>query len=300
MRPPGDDLASAGSAPIRFVISVVLAWLVLSGPSAAQEDFTTEQTRLLTGAEATLSEKSTDADALIWKGRRLGYLGRYEEAIAVYAAGEALHPTDARFARHIGHRLISLQRFAEAETALTRAAALTAALPDETEPDGLPNAAGVPTSTLKGNIWYHLGLAHYLQGEFDAAARAFEGAAALSANPDAASAAIYWLYLSLKRAGDDAAAAKALARVDASWALIENGVYHDLALCFRGEKDCDAILARAREAEGVDYATSAYGVAMQRLISGDRKGARALLKEIIARDGSAAFGRLAAEAEFAR
>jgi hypothetical protein len=39
---------------------------------------------------------------------------------------------------------------------------------------------------------------------------------------------------------------------------------------------------------------------MQRLISGDRKGARALLKEIVARDDSTAFGRLAAEATLAR
>lgn len=239
-------------------------------------------------------------DALIWKGRRLGYLGRYEEAIAVYAAGEALHPKDARFARNIGHRLISLRRFEEAEAALARAAMLVAALPDAVEPDGLPNAAGVPTSTLKGNIFYHLGLAHYLQGDFDKAALSCEGAAALADNPDAAAAALYWLYLSLKRAGQDAAASAALARVDAKWTLIENGVYHELALCFRGERDCDAILARARAAEGIDYATPAYGVAMQRRLKGDRKGARALLKEIALRDASAAFGRLAAEADLKR
>ena len=285
---------------MRLLIGLAVASFAFTSPAAAQEDFTTEQTRLLAEAEATLTENPTDADALIWKGRRLGYLGRYDEAITVYAAGEALHPTDARFARHIGHRLISLRRFAEAEAALTRAAALAASAPDAVEPDGLPNAAGVPTSTLKGNIWYHLGLAHYLQGEFDAAARSYAGAAALAHNPDAAAAALYWLYLSLRQAGDESGAKSALAAVDANWTLIENGVYHELALCFRGDVDCEAILARARVAEGIDYATPAYGVAMQRLISGDRKAARALLKEIVARDNSAAFGRLAAEAELAR
>jgi tetratricopeptide (TPR) repeat protein len=274
--------------------------ITLPALAADPDPFTTEQTRLLAEAEAALAENPTDADALIWKGRRLGYLGRYEEAIAVYEAGEKLHPADARFARHIGHRLISLRRFAEAEAALTRAAAIAAASPDAVEPDGLPNAAGVPTSTLKGNIWYHLGLAHYLQGEFADAARGYAGAAALSANPDAAAAALYWLYLSLMQAGDSDAANAALAAVDVGWTLIENGVYHDLALCFRGEADCNAILARARAADGIDYATPAYGVAMQRLLSGDRKSARALLKEIVTRDDSAAFGRLAAEATLAR
>jgi cytochrome c-type biogenesis protein CcmH/NrfG len=110
---------------LRIFSAAILTASVCS-PAAAQEDFTAQQTRLLTAAEATLAENPSDADALIWKGRRLGYLGRYEEAIAVYAAGEALHPTDARFARHIGHRLISLRRFADAEGALARDASAAA------------------------------------------------------------------------------------------------------------------------------------------------------------------------------
>ena len=37
------------------------------------------------------------------------------------------------------------------------------------EPDGQPNARNIPTSTLNSNIYYHLGLAQYLKGEFEAA-----------------------------------------------------------------------------------------------------------------------------------
>lgn len=285
---------------VATAIAIAFVSATVPAPAAEPDDFSTEQSRLLAEAEAALAANPGDADALIWKGRRLGYLGRHVEAIAVYEAGEARHPRDARFARHLGHRLISLRRFADAEAAFLRASALTAALPDEVEPDGLPNAAGVPVSTLKGNIWYHLGFAHYLQGEFDEGARAFAGAAALSHNPDAAAAARYWLYLSLRRAGDEAAAHDALAGVEATWTLIENGVYHQLGLCFRGEADCEAILARARAAEGVDYATPAYGVAMHRLLKGDRKGARALFSEIVEREPGTPFGRLAAEAELRR
>ena len=277
-----------------------LAALLFTTPALAQSDFIAEQTRLLGEAEATLTADPTNADALIWKGRRLGYLGRYEDAIATYQAGEALHPKDGRFARHIGHRLISLRRFDEAEVAFERAVRLTAAEPDTVEPDGLPNDAGVPTSTLKGNIWYHLGLARYLQGDFAGAARAYEGAAALAHNPDAAAAARYWLYLSLVRAGDQPSADKALAAVNADWSLIENGVYHELSLCLRGDADCEAILKKARSADGVEYATPAYGVAMARLLTGDVDCATALLQEIADSDSGASFGRLAAEADLAR
>ena len=280
---------------------VLICLLVLAAaPVFAQSDFAAEQTRLLQEAETRLAADPADADAAIWKGRRLGYLGRYEEAIATYEAAERLHPADARFARHIGHRLISLRRFDDAEAALARAVRLTAALPDVIEPDGLPNAAGVPTSTLKGNIWYHLGLARYLKGDFAGAARAYEGAAALAHNPDAAAAALYWLHLSLARAGDRDGARAALAAVGADWSLIENEAYYALALCLRGDADCEAILARARAEDGIDYATPASGVAMARRLAGDEDGARALLSEIIEREDGAAFGRLAAEADLRR
>lgn len=268
--------------------------------ASAQSDFAAEQIKLLEEAQLNLANDPENAEALIWVGRRLGYLGRYEEAITTYQRGESLHPQDARFARHIGHRLISMKQFEAAESAFERAVRLSAAEPDRIEPDGLPNAAGIPTSTLKGNIWYHLGLARYLQGDFASAAIAYEGASALAHNPDAAAAARYWLYLSLKRSRQDAAATEALAGVDAEWTLIENGVYHELSLCLRGDYDCDTILRQARNSEGVVYATPAYGIAMARMIAGDSAGAKSLLEEIAAKDTGASFGRLAAEADLKR
>lgn len=288
---------------MKYVVLIMggLAASVFLLPYAgAQSDFATQQERLLEEAKAQLTKEPANADAVIWVGRRLGYLGRYAEAIATYQRGETLHPNDARFARHIGHRLISLKRYKEAEAAFQRAVRITAAQPDTVEPDGLPNDAGIPTSTLKGNIWYHLGLARYLQGDFAGAAIAYEGASALAHNPDAAAAARYWLYLSLKRSGQDEKAAETLLGVDASWKLIENGVYHALSLCLRGDENCEGILDQARGSEGVLYATPAYGVAMARLLDGDASGAKVLLMEIAAKDTGASFGRLAAEADLTR
>lgn len=282
------------------VVAVVVLSVVLVGQAVIASDFESEQTRLLNEAEAALAANPADPMARIWVGRRLGYLGRYEDAIAVFETGEAEHPADARFARHIGHRLISLKKYPEAEAAFERAAKLTAAMPDQVEPDGLPNEAGIPTSTLKGNIWYHLGLARYLQGNFSGAAMAYEGAAALAHNPDAAAAALYWLYLSQMHAGDTGSAEKTLGMVEANWVLIENGVYHELALCLRGDFDCDAILSSAQSSEGIEYATPAYGIAMARLLAGDKDGAKALLQDIADSDTGASFGRLAAQADLAR
>ena len=74
-----------------------------------------------------------------------------------------------------------------------------AELPDEIEPDGAPNPAGIPTSTLHTNVWYHLGLAHYLQGEFEEALKAYKKCLEASTNNDMDVATLDWYYMTLKR-----------------------------------------------------------------------------------------------------
>jgi tetratricopeptide (TPR) repeat protein len=128
-----------------------------------------------------------DAERIIWLGRRLGYLGRHREAVDAFTRGIALHPDDARLLRHRGHRYITLRDFARAEADLERAAELVRGRPDEVEPDGAPNRVGIPTSTLQSNVWYHLGLARYLQGDFAGALDAYREAMRVSTNPTCSS-----------------------------------------------------------------------------------------------------------------
>src|SRR5687768_13528444 len=47
-------------------------------------------------------------DAIIWVGRRLAYLGRFNEAIGVFTRGLAHHPQSYKLLRHRGHRHITL------------------------------------------------------------------------------------------------------------------------------------------------------------------------------------------------
>ena len=276
------------------------AVLWFAGAAWAQQpanDATARQEALLAEARAALAANPDDAEAMIWAGRRLGYLGRYDEAIAQFRAGWAQFPENARFPRHLGHRLITTRRFDEAAEALQQAADLMAARPDEIEPDGMPNASGVPTSTLKGNIFYHLALAHYLQEDFAAAATAWGEASAVAANVDSAAASRYWLYLSRMRAGDKDGAQSALAPVGADWTPIENGDYHRLALCFKGEADCAALETEAMASEGVAAGTLLYGLGVKALIDGDRKKAKAIFARITQNAAPTSFGYIATEAE---
>jgi tetratricopeptide (TPR) repeat protein len=258
----------------------------------------------LADAQAAFREDPLDEQNIIWFGRRLAYVGRYRQAIAVYSDGLILHPNSFKLLRHRGHRYITTRRLDLAIDDLTRATALIEDVPDEIEPDGRPNARNIPTSTSHTNISYHLGLAHYVKGEFAPALDAYRRCLTFADNDDMTCAAIYWLYLTLRRLGSDDEAAMVLEPVHADMDIIENFAYHRLLLLYKGELTLQQVLqgagAPSPVGAAVDDATLAYGVGAWHLLNGDLDQAYAKFHEIIEGGAWPAFGHIAAEAELAR
>jgi len=239
------------------------------------------------------------ADAILWYGRRLAYLGEYRTAVDLFGEGIRKHPRDARFYRHRGHRLITLRRLGQATSDLERAARLVRGRPDEVEPDGQPNAADVPLTTLQGNIYYHLGVAYYLRGDFARAAPAFRNALNLARNDDARVAASDWLYSSLRRQGRTTEAEAVLAPIAPGMKLIENEAYYRRLLLYKGMLPPDSLLD-ANGRSGVDAVTLAYGVGNWHLINGRRQEAEQIFLRITQGENWAPFGYIAAEADLRR
>ena len=183
-----------------------------------------------------------------------------------------------------------------------RAAELTDGQPDQVEPDGLPNAMGIPTSTLQFNVWYHLGLAHYLKGEFQAAADAYARCADVSEHDDSKVATAYWRYMTLHRLGRTAEAEAVLQSVSEDMDLIEATGYLDLLLLFRGERTEEDILGPAGDEATLGSTTAGYGVGFWHFSNGREAEARAVFERTLTGRTSqwAAFGFIAAEAELAR
>jgi poly(3-hydroxybutyrate) depolymerase len=248
-------------------------------------------------AKKTWEASPTDADAIIWYGRRAAYLGRYRDSIRIYSDGIELHPEDARLYRHRGHRFISTRQLDKAIADLDYAAALIEDTDDEVEPDGLPNALGIPVSTLHSNIWYHLGLAYYLAGDYERAEQAYAQRAASAANNDTLVSTAHWRYMTLRRLGREEEAAATLEPITADMEIIENQAYHRLCLFYKGELG-EADLQQ--EGAAPANAAVAYGVANWHLAEGDTERGTEMFEEIIARYGWAAFGHIAAEADLAR
>jgi tetratricopeptide (TPR) repeat protein len=280
-----------------FPVLAVVAGLACASASAQPESEAQMEARLADAVAAWDADRD-DAEALIWVGRRTAYLGRYREAIAIYTDGIARHPDDARLYRHRGHRYLTVREIDRAIADLETAEKLMAGRPDEIEPDGLPNARNIPTGTLHSNVWYHLALARYLKGDFDGAALAWTRARDAVANADNLVAASHWLYLSLRRAGKAADAARVLVPITAGLDVIENGEYHQLLLMYKGERTAQSLLATADEGSG--GSATRYGVGAWHFVEGRTNEAIELWQSILGGPDWPSFGHLAAEAEAAR
>jgi tetratricopeptide (TPR) repeat protein len=252
----------------------------------------------LDSARQAYERNPDDAEALLWYGRRTAALGHYREAVGLFSEGIERHPRDARFYRFRGHRWITLRRFDRAVADLTRAARLTHGVPDQPEPDLAPTAGG-PSGTLQGSIWYHLGIAHYLRGEFGRAAIAFRAALGLARGDDARVAASDWLYMSLRRGGRTADAAAVLTALGQPAAVGESAAYYRRIRLYRGELPPDSLLD-ANGRNGIDLATQGYGVGNWYLYNGHPAEAEAVFWRVLGAENWAPFGYIAAEADLRR
>lgn len=250
-------------------------------------------------AVAELRENPDSLDHHIWVGRRLAYLWRYRDAVEVYSRALEQFGPDAKLLRHRGHRYITLRQFDLAIADLSKAAELTEGTPDEVEPDGQPNAAGVTTSTLHTNIWYHLGLAQFLVGDYERSLESYERCLKLADNDDMRVATLDWIYTILARLNRIEEAQQRISHISADIKLVENHVYLRRLLFYQGELDESELLAE-KDAKPLDLATFGFGIGNWHLAKGNQDRAEELFQQTVAGTYWSAFGYIAAEADLAR
>lgn len=268
---------------------------------ALSEAARAEYSKKLDEAKAVFAVKPADADSVIWLGRRAAYPGDYKAAIRIFSDGVTKFPDDARMYRHRGHRYITLRCFDDAIKDFEKAASLIKGKPDEIEPDGMQNAKNIPTSTLQSNIWYHLGLAYYLKGDFKKALAAYKECDKVSKNNDMRVAAAYWHYMTLRRLGKEKEAKKVLEPFAGEIEVIENTDYLKLIKLNRGETKAEDLLSTIRgDADTLGSASLGYGIGNYFLYNGDKEKAMTIFKKIVAGNQWASFGYIAAEAELKR
>lgn len=285
--------------PTRTTRSLLcLAILSLSLPLAAQDQGAFETTSLLgrklyaqTSNDAIAADKSrlsagtpTPADYLALShalaGRR-----QYQEAIRIDTEALTAFPNDADLLLERGHRELGLRQF-------------TAARKD------LQHAVQVNPSSLDSQ--YHLGLAYYFQRQFAEAANHLREARDLAKSDDSLIDCTAWLYVSLRRAGEEKEAETALARITPEVHNTEPHLlfYLNLLRFYQGRMT-EAQVPPAQPAPGdteaeLSFNTINYGAGNWHLYHGQKPLAETFFHKAVTGEAWNSWGFIGSEVELSR
>jgi tetratricopeptide (TPR) repeat protein len=246
-------------------------------PSGAKFYAQADEKNVVSEAEKKLAEDPKNMELLLALGRAQASVWRYRDAIATYTRGLAIDPKHAMLYRHRGHRYITLRMFDKAVKDLEMAAKL---------------------NDRDFDIWYHLGLAHYLRGDFKNAAKAYERCRAVAEKDDSLIAVSDWLYMTYRRQEKDYEAAQVLERITMNLKVEENKSYYDRLLMYKGIKRESEIVND--KMTDLEIATIGYGIGNWHFWNGDKAKARAMFQKITDGKYWPAFGFIAAETELKR
>ncbi|NPE09976.1 MAG: hypothetical protein GNW80_16980 [Asgard group archaeon] len=202
--------------------------------------------------------------------------------------------------RHRGHRFITLRLFKQAISDFEKATQLVYRKSDEIEPDGFPNPSGIPISSLHSNIFYHLGLAYYLDGDYAKANLAYRHCLEISDNDDKIVSTAHWIYMTLRLLNIKSEADMHLQDIGDELDIIENHHYYDCILMYKGKITSEQLLEKARKQGSLGLSTIGYGVANWYYYNKQKDKAKQILEEILKLENWASFGYIAAEVDFKR
>lgn len=235
-------------------------------------------------AQAQLASDPSSASAVALSNAQANRR-QYQEAVKTDTAALGTYRDDADLLLERGHRELGLREFAAAQQDLQ---------------------AAVAADPTKLDSYYHLGLAHYFQGQFDRAALNLQRARDLATSDDSLIDCTAWLYVSLQRAGKPAEAAQALSRITPAVHNSEPHLAFYLKLLhFYQGRTTEAKILPPNPAPGdaedeLAYNTICYGVGNWHLYHGDTTAALPYFRKVVAGDAWNSWGFIGAETDLAR
>jgi hypothetical protein len=233
-------------------------------------------------ADLALATGPVSADLVLNAARTRDALLRFNESIPIYTRGFDDYPGDLRFPYFRGLRFISTRKFDFAIADLKRATEIAPASYDAS---------------------VHLGIAYFLHGDYNHAAREYERCLAMAALPvpqfmrgmpadwhpchalddDRRAALLDWAWCAYRRASKPEEAARLLTAVTPTMKVRENAAHLQALLLYQGGSNT----------------ASGFGPGLWHALAGRRDQACAAYQAAVAGDDWAALGFIAAEREIA-
>lgn len=207
-----------------------------------------------------LAANPADVEAWIQRGQVLRGVMNFREEIDAYSKGLLAAPENPVLYLHRGHAYLNVRRYPEGAVDLEHAARLDQSIWD---------------------IWYHYGLAYYLMGAYDLAAKGYEHCLAIEARPGFFIAATDWYSLTLMRQGRIDEMLVAAKKIKPDGDIDEHDEYFNRVLVYNGSRTVDEVYAEVEKKDDHHFATGAYGLAVycERVLN-DREKALRILKEV--------------------
>jgi len=263
--------------------------------------------------------------------RLKGYLNKHAEAVALLTEALELKPNDPRLLRFRGHRRISVKDYAGAIADLRTAAeqldgvedeyemyqpevekdvvALILGRPETVRPQHLtdtmaaadPDALGRYNTTLHTSVWYHLGVAQYLDGDLEGCLPSFRAAETSARHQEGLVASQDWQYMALRRLGRDAEAEEVLDRFRAIDLVEQDHLvgYEGRMRLYTGDITPEQMWAMC-DGDDLKTVTQGYGLGNWHYYNGDVDRAREVFDNVLRTGVTHAFAYLAVTSEYAR
>lgn len=238
-------------------------------------------------------------DDYIELGRLYIAANRFRDSIDLYTRGLEQYPESFRLRRHRGHRYINLRDLDSAIVDLREAVDL---IGDEHTDVLEYDAEGEPTATYEHWVWYHVGLYHYLNEEWEDAADAYRNCVETATNNGVLVGATDWLYNALMKGGMTEAAAEALTAVPPDLDTNQEHPYFKRVMVYQGEIEPSEVLdvdKPASEWSGFDI-TAGYGIGNWYRFNGDEETANRIHQKILETPYWNAWAYVVTDREYSR
>ena len=229
-------------------------------------------------AEKKILENPDSGDLWMERGLALAAQKLFRDAADSYSHAISLDPFKGIYYRHRGHRFISCYCFEDACADFVVASRL------------------IP---LNWDVWYHLGLSHFLLGQYDKAERAYRRCYELSKEEEKLTAVSNWYWITLQRLGKKDEAQYILNIITEKTDPGENVAYFNLLKMYKGILKPEALLDLAQN--DTDFITMGFGIANYFDHIGNSEKCDEIINETLERgdktESHYAFGYIAAMVE---